>query len=104
MDTSISKSTQLDFAVPASKIAGLSSGEFVGMVADDPDQKIKLISFHCEILQDYTALAKERAAEHPLPPVQEVAEQAIFSNYFAIKKEIQELIETELETLLNTVE
>jgi type IV secretory pathway TraG/TraD family ATPase VirD4 len=40
--TSISKSSHLDFAVPASKIAGLSSGEFVVMVADDPAQKIKL--------------------------------------------------------------
>src|SRR5690606_39764116 len=35
-DTSISKSKQLESAVPASKIAALSSGEFVGMVADDP--------------------------------------------------------------------
>ena len=41
-DTSISKSTQLDYAVPASKIASLSSGEFVGMVADDPDNNCLL--------------------------------------------------------------
>src|SRR5471030_1316382 len=34
-DTSISKSTQLDYAVPASKISRLSSGTFVGMVADN---------------------------------------------------------------------
>ena len=40
-DTSISLSTQLDFAIPASKISSLSSGEFVGMVADDPHEKIK---------------------------------------------------------------
>ena len=42
MDTSISHSKQLDAAIPASKIAALSSGEFVGMVADDPLEKIKL--------------------------------------------------------------
>jgi hypothetical protein len=41
----------LDLAVPASKIASLSSGEFVGMVADDPDQKIDLKAFHSEILR-----------------------------------------------------
>src|SRR5690606_36307736 len=39
-DTSISRSKQLDTAIPPSKISGLSSGAFVGMVADDPDCKI----------------------------------------------------------------
>src|SRR6476660_7311407 len=33
-DTSISKSKQLDAAIPPSKISSLSSGQFVGMVAD----------------------------------------------------------------------
>lgn len=40
-DTSITKSKQLDMAVPISKISSLSSGEFVGLVADNPDQKIE---------------------------------------------------------------
>lgn len=34
-DSSISYSKQLDSAISASKIAALSSGEFVGLVADD---------------------------------------------------------------------
>ena len=38
-DTSISHSKQLDSTIPASKIAALSSGEFVGLVADNPDEK-----------------------------------------------------------------
>ena len=41
---------QLDYAIPASKIASLSSGEFVGVVADDPHEKIKLKMFHAEIM------------------------------------------------------
>lgn len=41
-DTSISRSRQLDAAVPPSKIAALSSGEFVGMVADNLDIIIKV--------------------------------------------------------------
>ncbi len=49
-DRSVSKTAQMDFAIPQSKISSLSSGEFVGMVADDPEQKIKLKTFHCEIL------------------------------------------------------
>ena len=39
-DTSLSKSTQLEAAIPASRIASLSSGEFVGAVADDPDKRL----------------------------------------------------------------
>ena len=51
-DTSISHSKQLDSAIPASKIAALSSGEFVGLVADNPDEKIKLKMFNAEIIND----------------------------------------------------
>lgn len=49
-DTFISRSIQLESAVPPSKISALSSGEFLGMVADDPDNKIGLKTFNCEIL------------------------------------------------------
>jgi hypothetical protein len=41
-DTSVSKSSQLDFAIPQPKIAGLSSGEFVGMVANDPTNSVSV--------------------------------------------------------------
>ncbi|HUC80949.1 MAG TPA: conjugal transfer protein MobC [Flavisolibacter sp.] len=104
MDTSISKSGQLDFAVPASKIAGLSSGEFVGMVADDPEQKIKLKIFHGGIIQDHTALKEESESLRPLPTIAQLSEKAILENYFAIKKQITDLIDSEMETLLNTVD
>ena len=57
-ETSLSKSTQLDRAVPASTISALSSGEFVGMVADTPDQKIALKAFHAEIINVHKALKK----------------------------------------------
>lgn len=57
-DTSTSRSTQLDYAIPASKIASLSSGHFVGMVADDPNNKIDLKVFHNEIQNDHEALEK----------------------------------------------
>jgi hypothetical protein len=41
-DTSESHSKQLESATPSSTLSALSSGEFVGMVADDPAQKIEL--------------------------------------------------------------
>lgn len=57
-DTSITRSTKLDYAIPASKISSLSSGEFVGIVADNPDCKIKLKVFHSEIQNDHEAISK----------------------------------------------
>ncbi|HSZ86517.1 MAG TPA: conjugal transfer protein MobC, partial [Puia sp.] len=55
-DISINRSQQLESAVPPSKIAGLSSGEFVGMVADDPEMKIELKAFHAEIINNHEEL------------------------------------------------
>jgi hypothetical protein len=101
-DTSVSKSGQLDYAVPASKIASLSSGEFVGMVADDPTEKIKLKTFYCEILIDHDALKKEQHSYKELPVVKKITSQIVIENYFKIKQEVTELIEGEIEVLLNT--
>jgi uncharacterized membrane protein len=101
-DTSVSKSAQLDFAIPASKIAALSSGEFVGMVADDPNQKIKLKSFHCEIINDKNALQTEEKHFKELPVISNITPEMVLKNYYRIKQEIEELIETEIEILQNT--
>ncbi len=49
-DTSISKSKQLDASIQAATIASLSSGEFVGLVADNPDQPIQYKAFHAKIV------------------------------------------------------
>jgi len=101
-DTSVSKSTQLDFAIPASKIAGLSSGEFVGMVADDPMEKIKLKTFHCEILNNHDQLKNETDSYKELPLLNKVSQQMINDNYMQIKREVAEIIEKEIERILNT--
>jgi hypothetical protein len=101
-DTSFSKSGQMDFAVPQSKIAGLSSGEFVGMVADDPTQKIKLKTFHCEILNDHEQLKKENSSLKHLPVLREINPKMINENYYKIKNEVANLIESEIEILMNT--
>jgi YWFCY protein/Type IV secretory system Conjugative DNA transfer len=95
-DTSTTKATQLDYAIPAAKIAGLSSGEFVGMVADNPDCKIKLKVFHSEIQNDHDAIAKEEAGYQPIPVIAEVSAEDILENYKRIKAEVQNLMEEEL--------
>ena len=95
-DTSVSRSTQLDSAIPPSKIAALSSGEFVGTVSDDPDQKIDLKVFHAEILNDHAAIRKEENSYKPIPPIRTISHKDIEANYFRIKKDIQNIIQTKL--------
>lgn len=95
-DTSVGRSTQLDSAIPASKIAALSSGEFVGMVADNPDQKIDLKVFHSEILNDHEELRKEEENYKPIPPVRKITANEIQENYFRIKQDIHLIIEDKL--------
>lgn len=98
-DTSVSHSTQLDHAIPASKISSLSAGEFVGMVADDPHQKIKLKMFHAEIQHDVEKLQLDEKLFLPVPQVTDVRIQQVMDNYYQIKLDIQFLIESEVRNL-----
>lgn len=100
-DTSISRNTQLDYAVPASRIAALSSGEFVGILADNPDQKIELKAFHCEIQNDHEAIAQEERQYKKVPRNEKLSSTAIQNNFISIKNEITELIESEIERIKN---
>ena len=98
-DTSTTKSTQMDYAIPASKIASLSSGEFVGIVADNPEQKIKSKVFHSEIQNDHAILKKEEDSYRSIPVIRQVSPEEIQENYLKIKREISEVIENELKLL-----
>ena len=103
-DTSISRSRQLEMAIPQSKISALSSGEFVGMVADNPDQKIGLKTFCAEIINDHDSLASEQALYKGLPQLSNVSQQEILDNYLQIKKDVQAIIQNEMERILDTPE
>ena len=103
-DTSVSKSTQLDQAVPPSTISSLSSGEFVGMVADTPDQKIELKAFHAEIINDHAALQQEEESYQPIPKVREITQEEVEENYGSIKREVEEIIREEMERVFDTPE
>ncbi len=100
-DTSISKSKQLEAAVPASRIASLSSGEFVGMVADNPDCKIELKAFHSEIINDHEALKKEIDEYQEIPLVRKLDNAIVQRNYIAVKEDVQRIIQLEMERLLS---
>lgn len=100
-DTSISRSKQLESAVPPSKISSLSSGEFVGMVTDDPDCKIELKTFHCELLNDHEALKKEQNNYKDIAVIRKLDNSIVQRNYLQVKQDIQDIIHSEMERLLN---
>ncbi len=89
----------MDNAIPASKIASLSSGEFVGLVADNPDEKIKLKMFHAEIINDADKLNEEANHYKEIPAVCNVTQQQVIDNYYQVKLEVKRLIAEEVEKL-----
>lgn len=100
-DTSISKSKQLELAIPPSKISSLSSGEFVSMVADDPTCKIELKASHGEIINDHKAIKQEEDNYRDIGQVRKLEQAMIQQNYLQIKQDIQDIIESEIDRLLS---
>nr|WP_229689148.1 TraM recognition domain-containing protein [Puia dinghuensis] len=95
-DTSISRSNQLESALQPARISNLTSGEFVGAVADDPKQRIPQKTFHCELINDFEAIKQEEAAYEPLPIIRNVTDGMVQANFFQIKKDIRNLIDKEM--------
>ncbi len=100
-DTSISRSKQLEAAIPPSKISALSSGEFVGLVADDPENKIELKTFHCEIQNDHAALKREEGSYREIAPIRKIDSSMVQRNFIQVKQDIQDIIHAEISRLLN---
>jgi TusA-related sulfurtransferase len=98
-DVSISRSRQLESAVPPSRISALSSGEFVGVVADDPNCKIALKAFHCQILNEHKVLEEQIQNYKDIPIVRQITNEIVQENYLEIKRDIQQLIRTEIARL-----
>ncbi|OOG76434.1 conjugal transfer protein MobC [Algoriphagus sp. A40] len=99
-DTSISKSKQLDSAVPPATISSLSSGEFVGLVADNPDCKLALKAFHSEFINDHAGLKKEQQGYLPIPQIRSISLSIVNRNYLQIKQEVKDIVNSEMERLM----
>lgn len=74
----------------------MSSGEFVGLVADNPDQCIDLKAFYNRIMNNHQALAAEAAAYKPIPVVRQVNAAIIKKVFEQIKDDVREIIENEI--------
>lgn len=100
MDKSTSISTQMDSLIPASKIANLTQGTFVGSVSDNFDERIEQKIFHAEIVIDNEKVKEETAKYVEIPTIiefggEEAMKQAIENNYKQVKTEIAELVKVE---------
>ena len=100
-DTSISRSQQLESAIPPSRIASLSSGEFVGLVADDPNQKIDLKAFHCQIQNNHAQLKKEERGYQDIPVIRQLDSTIVQKNYQQLKREVTQLMQAEMDKITN---
>lgn len=100
-DVNVSKSKQLEFAVTASLISNLSSGEFVGVIADNPDQPIELKAFHGKVINDLAALKKEKENFKPLPIIKKVDAGIVHRNFLQVKEDIENLRISEMDRIMN---
>ncbi len=100
-DTSISRSSQLDVAIPPSTISQLSSGEVVGLVADNPEERIERKAFHCEILNDHAAMKADENQFHEIPKARTINPDEIQTHFLTIKSDIRLLITSEIERIKN---
>lgn len=100
-DTSLSKSKQLDYAIPQSTISALSAGEVVGIVADNPDERIPQKMFHAQVQHNFDALKREEADYKSLPKNQQ-NEKAIRETFLRIKREAKAIVDDEVDRIMNT--
>ncbi|MDR3715857.1 MAG: YWFCY domain-containing protein [Puia sp.] len=98
-DSSTSQSEHLDYAIPASKISTFSSGEFVGIVADSPDEKVSLKAFHCEIQPDLEMEKDYQENSVDLPIIRTLGRYEIEDNFNQIKADIQKILTKQMERM-----
>ena len=108
-DKSTSISTQLDSLIPASKIATLTQGMFVGAVSDNFDERIEQKIFHAEIVVNASKIADEEKNYQKIPNIRSFCDKDgkdrmardIDDNYRQIKLDIVNIIDLELSRIKN---
>lgn len=111
-DKSTSISTQLDNLIPASKIANLSQGMFVGAVTDNFEERIEQKIFHAQIVVDNDRVKRETSRYEPIPEIinfsdtdgKDIMKEQIQLNYDRIKQDIRDIVSSEMERIENDPE
>ncbi|HLZ88981.1 MAG TPA: YWFCY domain-containing protein [Puia sp.] len=89
-DTAENLSLQWEPTVTPATIAGLSSGEFVGILSDEPGRELELKAFHSRLILEPTAGSDSPPVE--LPPVHEVDEKTILQQFTQVRADIANLV------------
>jgi hypothetical protein len=95
-DTSVARSELSKESITTATLATLSSGEFVGVLADDPDTTLAIKNFHAN-------LKKNPADSLPptkLPIIASVDKDLLKENVNRIRSEIQQLVATETKRIM----
>ncbi len=103
-DTSVSISTQLDSLIPASKIATMTQGMFVGAVADNFGEEINQKVFNAKIVVDVKKVAEEEKKYKDISIITDFTdengedhmEELIQQNYRRIVAETKQLVKDEI--------
>jgi len=95
--TSVSTSTHWEPTVTSASISALSSGEFVGLVADDPGNELEFKVFHSRLkrLPEDGAPVKAR-----LPVVHTVTDQTVAEVFLQIKQDVKDIAEEVLRNMM----
>lgn len=98
--TSTSLNEKLEVLIPAGKIASLNTGEMVGLVAAEPqekyDGKFKTSAVHCRINLDPEALKKEEAGYPELPVFYDFGDsknEILMNNFLKINQEVETIVQ-----------
>ena len=95
-DTSVSVTLQWEEAVTPATLAMLSSGEFVGVTADDPGVEAPLKGFHARIVREEVKVGDEK-----LPIINKPEEVAGIQQHFAaVRRDMELLVDREFKKLV----
>ncbi len=95
--TTINLNEKMDYLIPASKIAGLRSGELVGQVALDFGQEklLKNTMYNCKTKLDLKKIEKEKKNYLPLPRFYDFKDNKdviLNRNFIRIKNEVEKIV------------
>ncbi|NHA03253.1 type IV secretion system DNA-binding domain-containing protein [Mucilaginibacter sp. HC2] len=97
--TSTSLNEKLEVLIPAGKIASLNSGEMVGVIAADAQEKFtgqfETSAVNCRINLDMEEIRREEKSYKPLPTFYDFGgqmEEKLRQNFNHISREIQEMV------------
>ncbi len=71
------------------------------MIADDPDRKIDLKAFHCNIINNHEELKKQQDKYKEIPVIRKLDNSMVQRNYLQIKQDVQDIIESEMERVIH---